>query len=160
MSSFLKDVRDEIKAIVIATIPTAEATTSNVIMSIAAARDNLFEAKEAGKRTLPIWIIDAATAAQDDDWGVDSNSYRCPVRITELRKADETDAQITIQDHLVAIHEAMYAVAAGASYQVIERGEVDTGPDEATMGPIIDLGLNFLAGSLYFDPGVLCGTNL
>ena len=156
MSSFMKDVRDELKTLIIATIPSSEATTNNVIMSIAAARENLFEAKQAGKVTLPLWILDIATLTPEQQHGSQANNFRAPLKIIEIRKADETDAQITVQDHLVLIEQAIRN-SAHTSFCPIEQGAIGTGPDDPAMAPIIDLGLNFIAGTLSYLPGLLCG---
>lgn len=152
MSTHMEDVRDEVTALVISAITDAD--SSNTMQSIAAARQNLFERGEQAVEDLPIYIVDAATFNVDEDWSVDGDFFRCPLRVTILRAQDETDSQIVMQAELEALRLAMDT--GRTNFQVIERGSIDSGPDENTMGPIIDLGLNFAAASLFFDPGILC----
>ena len=152
MATFMQDVRDEVTALVISAI--TDATSTNTMQSITAARENIFEKVQAGDRVLPLYIVDAATFNEDPDWSVDSDSYRCPLRVTILRYQDETDSQIIMQEELNLFRVAMES--GRTNFDVVERGSIDSGPDEEAMSPIIDLGLNFVAASLYYDSGILC----
>ena len=150
----MKDVRDELTALVIATIP--DATSDNVIQSITAARENLSEKVAKGKRTLPIYIVDAATLVHEAQHGSQTNNFRLPLRVIAMRLQDETDAQITIQDDLVLLEQSIRNQAHTA-FTPIEQGAIGTGPDDMAMAPIVALGLNFIAGTLSYQPGLLCG---
>lgn len=152
MATFMQDVRDEVTALVISAI--TDATSLNTMQSIAAARQNLFERGEQAIESLPIYIVDAATFSEDPDWSVDGDYFRCPLRVTIVRAQDETDSQIVMQEELNVLRLAMDS--GRTNFEVIERGSIDSGPDEETMSPIIDLGLNFSAASLFYDSGILC----
>ncbi len=156
MSSFLLDVTNELRSLVIATIPSSEATTSNVYRSIAAARMNLVERINGGDFALPIWIIDSASARTEESWGVANETYRCPVKIIEIRQMDETEQQNTIQDHLRLIEVAIIDTP-HTNFLAIERGTITTGPEDATLKAFIDGNVNVVAGTLSFHPGLLCG---
>jgi hypothetical protein len=152
MATFMQDVRDEVTALVISAI--TDATSTNTIQSIAAARVNLFEKIQEGDRTLPIYIVDAAVFDHDPDWSVEGDFFRCPLRVTILRHQDETDSQLVMQEELNTFRLAMDS--GRTNFEVVERGSIDAGPDEESMSPILDLGLNFVAASLYYDSGILC----
>lgn len=156
MSSFLKDVTDEIRSLVIAAIPSSEATTSNVYRSIAAARMNLVERISSGDFTLPIWIIDSASAQPEDNWGVVNDTYRCPIRIIEIRQMDQSEQQDTVQDHLRLIESAIIG-GTHTNFLAIESGTITTGPEDETLKAFIESNLNVVAGTLTFRPGLLCG---
>ena len=156
MSSFLQDVTDELKSLVIATIPDDEATDDNVFRSLAAARMNLVERISGGDFMLPIWIIDSGDANPDERWGVDNESYRCPLRIIEIRQMDETEQQDVIQQHLGLIQTAIVEDS-HTNFQAIEHGSITTGPRDETERAFLNGGVNVVAGTLAYRPGLLCG---
>jgi hypothetical protein len=154
LSEFLTDVRDELKALIISTI--SEANANNVYMSIAAARMNLVERIANNRLTLPIWVLDASSVVADPEWGVDAESYRCPVTIVEIRAADSTDVQATIQDSLANLQRAIYAPNR-TNFQAIERGRIDASVDAPAVDALLEAQLNAVAGMLIYSPGLLCG---
>lgn len=155
MSAFEQLVRDEAMSIV--TANGNGATSSNVLPWLTGARLNLLSKKNDGGVTLPIWIVDASEFDPDQDWSVDIRSYRCPVTVIEIRKQDGTDAQATILNSLDAIRVA-FDEGSLTNMQSIELGTITAGASDDHLAPFIEAGLDFVAGTLKWDPGLLCGT--
>lgn len=151
--SFIADVQAELKALIIATLP--DATTENVFMSIKAARINLPEKIKAGDISLPVWVLDAAEF-NPDEWGVNSEAYRCPLRIIEIREVNATDQQLTLMENLRLINKAILEDD-HTYFMADNHGSINAGPQDEAVQDMIDLGLQAVAGTLSFIPGILCG---
>lgn len=159
----ISGIYDRLEAVLVATIPNGEAVagdTGTILCSIDAARLNLTSRLERGDIDLPIWVLDAGDLANDESWGVDSDSCRCPVRILEIRKADGTNnIQKVIQGNLTLVRAALQSQDFD-EFQVIERGEITTGPSDDEVEALLSLSQNLLGGTLSYYPGLLCGENL
>lgn len=152
--SFITDVSDELKALIVATVDGA--TADNVFSSIKAAQMNVPEKLRKATISLPMWILDAADANPDTEWGCDNSSYRMPVRVIEIRKRDETDAQETIISDLRLI-DAEILLPTHTHFLAMENGSIDASPSDETMQAVLDLGVDVYAGTLSYEPGLLCG---
>lgn len=151
--SFQTDVRDEIMSLV------QDITGVEPYNSISAARKNIVEMLDKGSWTLPMYVVECGEFNSDDEWGVDSQSYRCPARIYAIHGVAGTDAQSSVQAVLESIRDAIDN-GPTTSFQSIELGTISTGVDEAIMQPFIDNQNDLIGGSLSWTPGLLCGTNL
>lgn len=152
--SFVTEVHDELKALIIATLP--EADDDNVYASIKAARMNLPEKVKSGAIALPIWVLDAASFMPETRWGLNSNAGRLPLRIIEIRQLSQIDEQAVILGHLAELQFALRSTAHTA-FTVIEDGMINASPSDDAMAPLLELGLNMNAGTLSYSPGLLCG---
>lgn len=150
----MNDVRAELISVIDGAV--ADASNTNIFMSIKAAMLNLPEKVKAGQIDLPIYVVDAATFLEDQEFGIDNRSYRAPVRIIVIRKTAGTNVQEQIESELKLIHDAVFE-SSHTHFQAIERGSIDTSPDDDAVAALIELSQNALAGTLSFDPGLLCG---
>lgn len=151
--SFITDVSDELKALIVATVP--DATAENVFSSIKAAQMNVPEKLRKGTISLPMWILDAAKVTPESRFGSQNATYRLPLRVIELRKRDETDAQAAILDSLAALQRTIRTTA-HTSFLFIEDGMIDSSPNDPTLAALLDLGVDAYAGTLTYEPGLVC----
>jgi len=151
--SFITDVSDELKALIVATIPGA--TVDSVFSSIKAAQMNVPEKLRKGTIALPMWILDAARVMPESRFGSQNATYRMPVRIIELRKRDETDVQASIIDSLATLQSAIRSTA-HTHFLFIEDGSIDSSPNDPTLAALLDLGVDVYAGTLSYEPGFVC----
>lgn len=158
MSVFQTDVRDEIAALVASTLSVDESTIYN---SITAARLNLLKKIKSGGIALPIYIVEAGEFNPDDEWGADSQSYRCPVQIIAVISSKVADAQAVAQTNLETVRQAIDAPGAPTtSFQSVEFGLITSGVTDDNLMALVQGQLDTVAATLTWKPGLLCGSNL
>lgn len=156
--SFQQDLESEVTALIVATI--SGATISNVFQATKAAKINILEKardeEAAGRAFFPFWIVDAGEAEPDGDWGCDNSSYRCPLTIMEFRKTSGSNEKATIQADLQLLEQAI-KTGSFTNFMQIEDGAINTSPSDPAVASLLETTLNAVAGTLSYDPGVLCG---